>query len=142
MVNLSKFRILKYTYNVSNKDLDEFLWDKMSPSELKWATKLTMDGVNDTGEDDGKSWDIILVEPKMVTMVDEVLNKYELKFDVEDLTQNLKYGVKFFSDEFIRKLDSFLDNELDVDGILDRMLDEGVDSLTSLEKYYLDKNFR
>jgi hypothetical protein len=142
MVNLSKFRILKYTYNVSNKDLDVFLWDKMSPSELKWATKLTMDGVNDTGEDDGKSWDIILVEPKMVTMVDEVLNKYELKFDVEDLTQNLKYGVKFFSDEFMRKLDSFLDNELDVDGILDRMLDEGVDSLTSLEKYYLDKNFR
>jgi hypothetical protein len=142
MVNLSKFRILKYTYNVSNKDLDVFLWDKMSPSELKWATKLTMDGVNDTGEDDGKSWDIILVEPKMVTMVDEVLNKYELKFYVEDLTQNLKYGVKFFSDEFMRKLDSFLDNELDVDGILDRMLDEGVDSLTSLEKYYLDKNFR
>jgi hypothetical protein len=142
MVNLSKFRILKYTYNVSNKDLDEFLWDKMTPSELKWATKLTMDGVNDTGEDEGKSWDIILTEPKMVTMVDDVLNKYGLKFEVEDLTQNLKYGVKFFSDEFMRKLDSFLDNELDVDGILDRMLDEGVDSLTSLEKYYLDKNFR
>jgi len=141
MVNLSKFRILKYTYNVSNKDLDEFLWDKMTPSELKWATKLTMDGVNDTGEDEGKSWDIILTEPKMVTMVDDVLNKYGLKFEVEDLTQNLKYGVKFFSDEFMRKLDSFLDNELDVDGILDRMLDEGVDSLTSLEKYYLDKNF-
>lgn len=140
MVNLTNFKILKYTYNVSNDDLGKVLWDKFSVSELKWAKKLTTESVSDTGEDDDKSWDIILIDPKMKGIIDDVLKKYGIEFKINDLTKKLKYNTKFFSDSFMKKMDSFLNNELDVDGILDRMLEDGVDSLNQFERYYLDKN--
>jgi len=40
----------------------------------------------------------------------------------------------------MEKLNEFLTDNLDVDSILDRILDVGVDKLTSFEKYFLNND--
>ena len=47
---------------------------------------------------------------------------------------------KHLTDYFIEKLDEFLYNNLDVDGILDRILEVGVENITPFEKYFLDND--
>ena len=47
---------------------------------------------------------------------------------------------KIFTEGFINKLNSYLDEHLTVDDVLDRILEVGLDGLTVFEKYYLDNN--
>lgn len=140
MVNLTNYRILKYSYSFSSNDFEEKLWDKMNESERRWAMKLTLDGINDTGGDNEMSWDMVLLEPKLQSKIDEVLKKYDIQYEIEDLTNMLDDYQEYFSEQFMKKLNSFLKYELDVDGVLDRILEVGMDNITPFEKYFLDKN--
>ena len=124
MVNLSKFKIFKYSYKFSNNDFETMLWDKMNEYERKWAIRFTLEGVNDSGEKEtGGSWDLMLIEPKLKEKIDEVLDKYGINFVDEDLTEKLDKDSGIFSETFLEKLDSFLGQELNVDGILDKIID-------------------
>jgi hypothetical protein len=140
MVNLTNYRILKYSYSFSSNDFEEKLWDKMNESERRWAMKLTLDGINDTGGDNEMSWDMVLLEPKLQSKIDEVLKKYDIQYEIEDLTNMLDDYQEYFSEQFMSKVNSFLKYELDVDGVLDRILEVGMDNITPFEKYFLDKN--
>lgn len=140
MVNLTNYKILKYSYNFPSDEFEVMLWDKMNEAERRWGMKLTLDGINDTGGNDEMSWDILLLEPKLRTKIDEILNKYDIEYEVEDLTDKLINYDGFFREQFTEKLNSFLKYELDVDGILDRIIEVGIDNITPFEKYFLDKN--
>ena len=63
MKNLSNYKIVRINYPFSANDMEEFLWNKMTLDESKWAIQLTLKGINDTGGDESKSWDIFFLEP-------------------------------------------------------------------------------
>jgi len=72
--------------------------------------------------------------------IESVLTKYEVPFEVKDNSELLMENPKTFTEEFINKLNSYLDEHLTVDDVLDRILEVGLDGLTVFEKYYLDNN--
>ena len=59
MKDLTNFKIIKFNYPFPTEELTERIWDKMDINETKWAVQLTMKGINDTGDSENGSWDIL-----------------------------------------------------------------------------------
>ena len=140
MIDLTKYKIILYHYPYTNKELEKIIWDKMDSVDSKWAVKLTVGGVNDTGEYETSSWDIFFLEPKLEEKIDLMLEKYDAQFVKTDYTEFLGQKKNEFTEEFMFKLIEFLNKNLTVDDVLDRILEVGFDNLTIFEKFYLDQN--
>lgn len=140
MIDLTKYKILRYVYPFKTEELAERIWDKMGENERRWAVKLTLDGVNDSDDFEDGSYDTFLMEDKLKSRVDEVLDKYKVPFVIIDQTNLLLENSTELSEEFMGKLNKFLDEELSVDDILDHILEVGMENISVFERYYLDNN--
>ena len=116
------------------------IWDKMDTVDSRFAVKLTIGGVNDSGEYDDTSWDLFFLEPKLEEKVDLMLDKYEVQYVKTDYTELLGQKKEEFTEEFMFKLLDFLNKNLTIDDVLDRILEVGVENITIFEKFYLDQN--
>jgi hypothetical protein len=81
MVDIDNYKIIKYSYKLSNEELIMELWEKMTFEDTQWSVKLTLEGICDTSEEGTpQSWDIILVEPKLEEKVEKILHKYDIEY--------------------------------------------------------------
>lgn len=140
MIDLTGFKILKFKYPFTTEELGEMIWDKMTEQESKWAVKLTLSGVNDTGDDGKNSWDTFFLDDRLKNKIEEILNKYNVPYEIEDQTNLIETNVEIFSEELIEKLYNFLEQNLSVDDILDNILEVGQEKMTVFEKFFLKKN--
>ena len=140
MKDLIKFRIIKFDYPFPTEELVVRIWDKMNETETKWAIKLTMEGINDTGDSVIGSWDIFFLDDKLQEKIEKILKKYDVPHKMVDHTNLLIDDIEYFSKEFLEKLDSYLSENLTIDDILDRILEVGYENITIFEKYYLGNN--
>jgi hypothetical protein len=140
MIDLNGFKILKYNYPFNSEKLGEMIWDKMTEQEKKWAVKLTLDGISETGDDGEKSWDMFFLDDRLNNKIKELLEKYKVPYDIENITFSLIENTDSFTDEFTQKLNKFLNENLTIDDVLDRIIDVGMENLTIFEKYYLNIN--
>lgn len=140
MKDLLNFRIIKFDYPFPTEELAVRIWDKMNETETKWAIKLTMEGINDTGDSVIGSWDIFFLDDKLQEKIEKILKKYDVPHKMVDHTNLLIDDIEYFSKEFLEKLNSYLSENLTIDDILDRILEVGYENITIFEKYYLGNN--
>ena len=140
MKNLHEFKIVKYVYPFTSEMLGEKIWDKMTEEESKWALMLTLKGITDTGDDGETSWDLFFLDYKLGKKIEDVLIKYEIPFEVTDQSSLLLKNPDLFSEEFIQKLDSYLNQHLTVDDVLDNIIEVGINNISIFEKYFLENN--
>jgi hypothetical protein len=142
MIDLTNYKIIKYQYEFSTEELESKVWDNMSDEEVKWAVRITLEGINDTaGITESRAWDLFFLNEELETQIETILKKYDVSYAKENLTENLLTNPnEVFTDYFMERLNEFLTDNLDVDSILDRILDVGVDKLTSFEKYFLNND--
>jgi hypothetical protein len=140
MIDLTNYKIILYHYPYTTKELEKIIWDKMDTVDSRFAVKLTVGGVNDSGEYDDTSWDIFFLEPKLEEKIDLMLDKYETQYVKTDYTGLLGQKKEEFTEEFMFKLLEFLNKNLTIDDVLDRILEVGVENITIFEKFYLDQN--
>ena len=142
MIDLTNYKIIKYQYEFSTEELESKVWDNMSDEEVKWAVRITLEGINDTaGITESRAWDLFFLNEELETQIETILKKYDVSYVKENLTENLLTNPnEVFTDYFMERLNEFLTDNLDVDSILDRILDVGVDKLTSFEKYFLNND--
>ena len=140
MKDLTNFRIIRFEYPFPTEELTVRIWDKMDETETKWAIQLTLKGINDTGDSPMGSWDIFFLDDKLQEKIEEVLKKYDVPYKMEDRSDRLINDIEYFSEEFLEKLDSYLDENLTVDDVLDKISEVGLPNITVFEKYYIDKH--
>ncbi len=140
MIDLTNYKILLYHYPYTTKELEIMIWDKMDTVDSRFAVKLTIGGVNDSGEYDDTSWDLFFLEPKLEEKIDLMLDKYETQYVKTDYTELLGQKREEFTEEFMFKLLDFLNKNITIDDVLDRILEVGVENITIFEKFYLDQN--
>jgi hypothetical protein len=140
MIDLTNYKIILYHYPYTTKELEKIIWDKMDMVDSRFAVKLTIGGVNDSGEYDDTSWDIFFLEPKLEEKIDLMLDKYETQYVKTDYTVLLGQKKEEFTEKFMFKLLEFLNKNLTIDDVLDRILEVGVENITIFEKFYLDQN--
>lgn len=140
MIDLTNYKIILYHYPYTTKELEKMIWDKMDTVDSRFAVKLTIDGINDSGEYDDTSWDLFFLEPRLEEKIDLMLDKYEAQYVKTDYTELLGQKREEFTEEFMFKLLEFLNKNLTIDNVLDRILEVGVENITIFEKFYLDQN--
>ncbi len=140
MIDLTNYKIILYHYPYTTKELEILIWDKMDTVDSRFAVKLTIGGVNDSGEYDDTSWDLFFLEPKLEEKIDLMLDKYETQYVKTDYTELLGQKIEEFTEEFMFKLLDFLNKNITIDDVLDRILEVGVENITIFEKFYLDQN--
>lgn len=140
MIDLTNYKIILYHYPYTTKELEKMIWDKMDTVDSRFAVKLTLDGVNDSGEYDDTSWDLFFLEPKLQEKIDLMLDKYDVQYVTTDYTEFLGQRRDEFTEEFMFKLLKFLNENLTVDDVLDRIIEVGVEKITIFEKFFLDQN--
>jgi hypothetical protein len=140
MIDLTNYKIILYHYPYTTKELEKMIWDKMDTVDSRFAVKLTIGGVNDSGEYKDSSWDIFFLEPKLEEKIDLMLDKYEAQYVKTNYTEFLGQKKEEFTEEFMFKLLEFLNKNLTIDDVLDRILEVGVENITIFEKFYLDQN--
>jgi hypothetical protein len=141
MIDLKNYRIIKYSYVLSNEELTLQLWDKMNFDETRWAVKLTLEGVNDSSSgDEYPAWDTFLVEPKLEEKISTILLKYNIEYVIEDLTDELLKDDPNLTEELTDKIEHFLEKNLTVDDVLDNIIEVGMENISIFEKYYLKKH--
>lgn len=140
MIDLKNYKILKFTYPFSTSELGDRIWDKMDANESKWAVKLTLDGINDTGDLEDGSYDIFFLEDKLQSKIENILNKYDIPFVTTDETHLLLDNSHLLDEGLIEKLIVYLDENLTIDDVLDRISEVGLQNITPFEKYYLDRH--
>ena len=140
MKDLTNFSITRFEYPFPTEELTVRIWDKMNETETKWAIQLTLKGIADTGDSPMGSWDIFFLDDKLQEKIEEILKKYDVPFKIEDRSDRLLNDLEYFSEEFLEKLDSYLDENLTIDDVLDRISEVGLPNITVFEKYFLDKH--
>ena len=140
MKDLIKFRIIKFDYPFPTEELVVRIWDKMNETETKWAIKLTMEGINATGDSVIGSWDIFFLDDKLQEKIEKILKKYDVPHKMVDHSNLLIDDLEYFSKEFLKKLNLYLSENFTIDDILDRILEVGYENITIFEKYYLGNN--
>ena len=140
MVDINNYKIIKYSYKLSDEELIIELWEKMTFEDTQWSVKLTLEGICDTSEEGTpQSWDIILVEPKLEEKVEKILHKYDIEYLKEDITELLITNTNSFTTNFLDKLYGYLDTNLTVNGILDNINEIGIDNISVFEIHYLNQ---
>ena len=140
MKDLAKFRIVRFDYPFPTEELTIRIWDKMDETETKWAIKLTMEGINDTGDSVMGSWDIFFLDDRLQEKIENILKKYDVPYEMVDHTDRLINDLEYFSEGFLEKVNSYFNDNLTIDDVLDRILEVGYENITVFEKYYLGNN--
>lgn len=140
MIDLINYKIILYHYPYTTKELEKIIWDRMDTVDSRFAVKLTLDGINDSGDYDDTSWDIFFLEPKLQEKIDLMLDKYDVQYVTTDYTELLGQTKEEFTEEFMFKLLKYLNENLTVDDVLDRIIEVGVENITIFEKFFLDQN--
>ena len=140
MIDLINYKIILYHYPYTTKELEKIIWDRMDTVDSRFAVKLTLDGINDSGDYDDTSWDIFFLEPKLQEKIDLMLDKYNVQYVTTDYTELLGQTKEEFTEEFMFKLLKYLNENLTVDDVLDRIIEVGVENITIFEKFFLDRN--
>ena len=121
MIDLTNYKIIKYQYEFSTEELESKVWDNMTDEEVKWAVRITLEGINDTaGITESRAWDLFFLNEELETQIETILKKYDVSYVKENLTENLLTNPnEVFTDYFMERLNEFLNDNLDVDSILD-----------------------
>jgi len=86
------------------------------------------------------SWDIFFLDDKLQEKIEDILKKYDVPYKIEDQTNLLIENISNFTEDFLEKLNSYLDENLTVDDVLDRINEVGLSNITPFEKYYIDRH--
>jgi hypothetical protein len=112
----------------------------MNGTDRRWAVKLTLESVSDTGELEEGSYDTFFTDDKLKVKIDEILEKYEVPYVIVDQTELLVTEPQALSEEFMFKLEKYLSENITVDDVLDRIGEVGLSNITVFEKYYIDRH--
>jgi hypothetical protein len=141
--------IFKIKFTKSSFDLNED-YDRLSDIDKEKIASMEADSFFDY-EEDGVYTFFTIAEPIEVKRYLGVLSENLVRYELTDLKgnfdMNLEVGpkvdpidsVKFSF--FIDDLDDWIYNNLDIDTILDRISQVGLDSLTKVEKEFLNNNY-
>ena len=146
--------VYKIKFTKSPFDLNED-YDRLSDIDKEKIADMNADSFFDY-EEDGVYTFFTIAEPIEVKRYLGVLSENLVRFELTDLSKDVLKGKFDINSEvgskvdtidsmkfsfFVDDLDEWIYNNLDIDTILDRISQVGLDSLTKIEKEFLNNNY-
>ena len=132
--------LVRFDMYVKTSEIVEIMLDKLTNEEITLVKFLTLNlPFRSSMEDDDTYWDIIFVDYNVRMFLEHMLTKYNVKFKSKDITDLYYEKSETLDNKFIEEIDSFLDNKLDIDVILDKINSLGIDRLKKYELDFLNR---
>lgn len=128
--------VYKISTNLTESESDK-IYNSLSRENKKKISDLN-DGVlnNDIFDEFGHMTSYMICDKEVIDFIVNLFHENKVKYKVEDITKLFLYGqVKIEDKEF----QNFLKENLDIDTILDKINEIGINSLTDLDKEILSK---
>jgi hypothetical protein len=139
-INAENIAIVKFTTSVSTRDIIDVLLNKLTDEELKLIKLLTLElPMRSSMEDEDSYWDIVLVDDIIRLYLEDILKKYKIEYTVEDMTNLYYEKSKEFDSVFVKEINDFIDEILDLDTILDKINSRGIENLKKYELMFLER---
>ena len=146
--------VYKIKFTKSSFDLNED-YDRFSDIDKEKIADMESDSFFDYEEDNIYTF-LAIAKPEEVKRYLSVLSENLVKYEITDISENIlkgKFNINLIESPkvnpidsmrfsfFIDDLDDWIYNNLDIDTILDRISQVGLDSLTKIEKEFLNNNY-
>ncbi len=134
------FMLVKFDMDIKYAEMVEAVLEKLDDDEFD-KIKFYSDYLPflSSTENDESFWDIIFLDGKIKKFVESILIKYNVEFTSEDITELYYEKSEKLGIDFIKEIDDFLDNHLEIDCILDKINSDGINSLKKYELNFLEK---
>ncbi len=134
------FMLVKFDMDIKYAEMVEAVLEKLDDDEFD-KIKFYSDYLPflSSTENDESFWDIIFLDSKIKKFVESILIKYNVEFTSEDITELYYEKSEKLGIDFIKEIDDFLDNHLEIDCILDKINSDGINSLKKYELNFLEK---
>lgn len=138
-MKISDYRLIKISYDQNLRDFETSLM-KLTREEFEFITKITEENINITIRKRNNIVDWIWITEDDLKRIMSIMEKYGIRHKIIDHTETYRlYPEKI---TVLRKeLDEWMTQFLDIDLILDRIGEVGIDRITKLEKKFLKENF-
>jgi hypothetical protein len=139
-LNINELKLVRYDFNITQKELNEKLFDSMTREEQVWAQKLTLTIPNMSSDLDSEDvWDIILVDNYLFDCIEYILNKYKISYNLVDITENY-FDRDILIDEIMKEdIEEYINHYLTLDMVLDKINEIGIKNINRFEKLFLEK---
>ena len=149
----SMLSVYKIKFTKSSFDLNED-YDRFSDIDKEKIADMESDSFFDYEEDNIYTF-LAIAKPEEVKRYLSVLSEKLVKYEITDISENIlkgKFNINLIENKvesinstkysfFVDDLDDWIYNNLDIDTILDRISQVGLDSLTKIEKEFLNNNY-
>ena len=129
--------VYKIETNLTQAENDK-IYDNLSREDKKKISELNDLGVlaNDVFDEFGHMTSYMICEKEVINFLVFLFQENEVKYKINDITKLFLYGQISIEDEDFQ---NFLKENLDIDTILDKINEVGIESLTDLDKQILSK---
>ena len=128
--------VYKIKTSLTQEGLDE-LQKSMDESDFILINSVEDKVLNVDIIEDGFVSSYMICSEKILDLLKSIFYKYEVIFSVQDITKLFLYGQVDVDDVDFQ---NYLEDNLDIDIILDKINEVGIDSLSDLDKDILSEN--
>jgi hypothetical protein len=139
-LNITELKLIRFDFNLTQKELTKKLFDSMSREEQIWAQKMSLTIPNLSSEDtDEEVWDIIIVDNYLLDCIEYLLKKFNIEHTMVDISENYYHRDILIEESLSKEIDEYLDEYLTVDIVLDRINEVGINGINKFEKSFLER---
>lgn len=137
-MNLSEIKLVKFQYLLTPDEVDEYLANNMTKKQREWAQVVSDLVPSDSSATDStKAWDVFLADNDMISQIEEFIKEIGLSYHKIDLSEEYCKNEGIADIVLQNKIRTFLESNLNVDYILDRINEVGIENLNPFENFYL-----
>lgn len=139
-MDVNNLSLIKFDMDIKTSEIIEIMLFKLSDNEIETINFLTNKvPFRSSMEEDETYWDMIFLDDKGKNYLCEILDKYGVEYNCNDITDLYYQKSKEIDKTLIKEIDDFLDDNLNIDFILDKISSQGMCSLKKYELEYLNR---
>lgn len=133
-------KLIRFDFNFRSSDAYDVIYDILNNDEKRNVGFITTKYPNSTSDlNDEQYWDILLLDNEVLFYLENMLVKYGIVYIITDITDQYIKKSKKLEKDFIEEIDNYVEKLYDVDQILDRINEVGLDKINKFELNYLQK---
>lgn len=132
--------LVKFDFNFKTKNAIEVVFNELSDQEKIDIFYITSKFPTISSEkDDELYWDIILVDTEILFYLENILVKHNVEYVISFICEQYYKKSKKLTEYLITQIDEYLEKILDIDKVLDRINEVGLDKINKFELSYLKR---
>lgn len=139
-LDTTQLKLVRFDFDLDHSEIGDTLFDVMTREEQIWVYKMMLSVPNDSSSyPDDDVWDIFLTDDSLLDYVIDLFEKYNIEYQMVDISENYYRKDILLSDFLMDSIGVYLNQNLTLDMVLDRINQVGINGINVFEKSFLEQ---